>query len=144
MNIKPVLTFKTSMGSQYWLDEKGRSQRLKSFHPGHGVENQGLQEPYDHIFFVNNSDADYLDLATNHRGNWRMIFRKGKIAIITIGSDNKLSIISGPFDFSYKPKLGLAPIEIKELEYKESVQGYFVKDSFHIGNEIVKLKYLNQ
>lgn len=143
LSIKPILTFNTSKGSQYWLDDKGRSQRFKSYHPEHGVKSQGLQSPFDHVIFVENSDADFIDIATTKHKKWSMIIRKGKVLIGSLEEDNKLRILSGPFDFSYEPRLGLAPIEIKKLEYKETIEGYIVKGSFHIGNKIVDLKYLN-
>jgi hypothetical protein len=141
--IKPILTFKTSKGSQYWLDEKGRSQRNKSYHPEHGIMDQGLKDPYGNIIFVNYTDARHLEHGTTHRGKRRMIIRKGKIGIVSLGSDRKFHFVSGPFDFSYKPRLGFSPIEIEKLRYSENINGYYVKGKYHFGNKIVQLEYLS-
>ncbi len=138
---QPILTFKTSKGSQYWLDEYGRSQRFKSYHPNHGVDNQGIREPYNHVIFVSNEHAHTLDLAADYKGKWWMIIRKSTICIVAYDSEKQLRMIAGPFDFSFEPKLKLAPIEIKNLIYADSIQGYYVQGYFHIGNEIVELEY---
>jgi hypothetical protein len=141
--IKPILTFKTSKGSQYWLDEKGHSQRNKSYHPEHGVKDQGLKNPYDNVIFVNYMDAHHLVHGTTHRGKLRMIIRKGKVGIVSLGSDHKLHFVSGPFDFSYEPRHGLSPIEIEYLKYSDTIKGYYVKGKYHIGNRIVELEYFD-
>lgn len=141
--INPILTFKTSKGSQYWLDKNGRSQRNKSYHPNHGFEDQGLKNPYDNVIFVNNSDASHLAYATVHKGTWWMIIRNGKVGIITLGASNSLQIVSGLFNYRNKPLLGFAPIEIQKLKYAKNIKGYYVQGKFHIGNKIVEMEYLD-
>jgi hypothetical protein len=141
--IKPILTFRTSKGSQYWLDERGRCQRNKSYHPEHGVKDQGLKNPYENVIFINYIDAHHLEQGRTHRGKLRMIIRKGKVGILVLRSDHKLHFISGPFDLSYQPRLYFSPIEIEELKYSDSINGYYVKGKYHIGNKIVELQYLD-
>lgn len=142
--IKPVVTFKTAKGSQYWVDEKGRSQRYKSYHPEHGTQDQGLKNPYRHIIFVDNTDADYLVLAAGGRKKKRMVIWKGKIGIVSLRSDDKYYLVSGLFPYSDKPRIGFAPIEFNLLEYSSKIQGYYVQRNFHIGNKIVEMNYLNR
>lgn len=142
--IQPMLTFKTSKGSQYWVDEKGRSQRYKSYHPEHGVKDQGLKEPYGNVIFVNYIDAHYLEHGITHRGKRRLIIRKGKVGIVSVGSDRKFHYVAGPFDYSHKPILGFSPIEIEELKYSNSINGYYVKGKYHFGNKIVELEHFHQ
>lgn len=141
--IKPVLTFKTAKGSQYWVDENGRSQRYKHDHPNYAVSNPGWKEPFNHVIYVKNSDAHHIDLAADHRSNWWMIICQGKVGILSFHSDNKMQLLSGPFDCSFNPQIGLAPIEIEKLTYAPNIQGFYVQGGFHIGNEIVALKYLD-
>jgi hypothetical protein len=141
LSINPIITFITSKGSRYWLDEIGRSQRYKGYYPENSVDT-GLQEIFDYVIYVDDADASHLANATDHRGPWRMVIFNSEVTIFSLDSRNRYYIIAGPFDIRYEPDLGLAPIEIKKLKYDENIDGYIVKGAYHIGNKIVKLDYL--
>ena len=142
--IKPVLTFKTSKGSQYWMDKRGRSQRYKSYHPEHGITDQGLQAIFHYVIFVDNRDASRLVAATFKYHKWRMFIRNDQIGILSLGSNKKYKLVSGPFDFSHQPTIGFAPIEFQQTEYSNGFQGYIIKGNIHVGNQIVAVRYLNR
>lgn len=141
--INPVLTFKTSRGSQYWMDKRGRSQRYKSYHPEHGYADQGMQDIFHYVIFVDNQDAIRLVSATSRYDKWRVFIRKGKVGIFSLVSNRRYKLVSGPFNFSKQPVVGFAPIEFQQTEYSSSIDGYIVKSKIHFGNRIVAVKYLN-
>lgn len=142
--IQPVLTFKTSRGSQYWVDKDGRSQRFKSYHPEHGVNDRGLKSLYQHIIFVNNADADQLLKAGSRGRRWQMIIKKGTVGIVALGTNNKYQLVTALYPYVTRPQIGFAPIEFNILRYSGELQGYFPQKNVHIGNEIVAIKYLNR
>jgi hypothetical protein len=142
--IKPVLTFKTSKGSQYWMDKKGRSQRYKTYHPEHGYVDQGMQDIFHHVIFVDNKDASRLVAATYRHNKWRMFIRRGQVGILSFDSEQKYKLVSGPFDFSHQPAVGFAPIEFQQSENSSRIQGQIVNSKIHVGNRIVTVRYLNR
>ncbi|MBB6447440.1 hypothetical protein [Bacillus benzoevorans] len=142
--IKPVLTFKTAKGSQYWVDERGRSQRYKSYHPEHGMNDQGLKNPYRHIIFVDNTNASHLVSAADSHNKYWMIIRKGKIGIVALSSEHQYHLVSGLFPYSDQPHIGFAPIEFNILKHSSKIQGYYLQKNFHIGNKIVEWKFVDE
>ena len=142
--IKPVLTFKTSRGSQYWMDKRGRSQRYKSYHPEHGYADQGMQDIFQYVIFVDDQDASRLASATFKYNKWTMFIRKGQVGIISFTSDKRYKLVSGPFDYSDQPAIGFAPIEFQQQEYSSSIRSYVIKSRIHIGNRITAVKYLKR
>lgn len=118
---KPEVTFTTSKGSKYTVNEEGGTIRDKAPHdePGHeGTE--GLQSPSSKTYYVTKDAADKLSevhAESGRDGESHVIadIGNGKIAV---GLDSADPARHGKFigrtavEYSTEPKVGLHPIEV--------------------------------
>jgi len=142
LDIKPVLTFETSKGSRYWVDAEGKTQRLKSYHPEHGIEDQGMKGVYPHCIYVDSDDAYKLAVVTSTRPIW-LFLMDGKVGFVSMKEAiTQLEVICGPFNYEQEPRVGLSPIEIQELKQHKGTGADVVQGKYHIGNKIVDVKWL--
>jgi hypothetical protein len=140
---KPVFKFKTKKGSQYRISKDGESQRNKSYHPEHGVEDQGVKRLYKYAYYLDTNDATDIAVATKTVSPFWIVVNQNvnQIGVITV-NDGKAKFVTGPFDFEREPHIGISPIELEDLVYHEQIQAYYCRGYSHVGNSIVEVEVL--
>jgi hypothetical protein len=125
--------FTTSKGSTYQLHENGTTTRNKSYHPEHGVKDQGVQPQSEATFYVSSADAmklgeiqalggpaRILAQPTSVTGHWGVKYLEGPSA----GKFERRTVVK----VETEPAVGLTPVEI----FKGGAR-------VHFGNEITSI-----
>ena len=137
---EPTLTFQTSKGSTYKVYEDGTTVRNKTLHAGHDPKDVGIKERSELTVYVNPNDAGEIggwgQLLTGVKGR-RIVLVGDKIYRTSINpKTGKRGRDGPPIDIvSYSPRLGLAPVELREPS--QSVPGGWRWN--HPGNEITSM-----
>ena len=125
-----LTTFTTSKGSTYTVNKGNKTTRNKSYHPEHGIEDQGIQPKSNRTFYVDKNDVNKLDIVQTKGGF--------KTTIDFIDDNNAaVKFVTGPNAGKFikdtnvvikdTPEVGLIPVEL------------FNKDRIHFGNEIIEV-----
>lgn len=114
--LRPLKTFKTSMGSEYTLYPDGGTVRVKSLHPGHPATDVGVKEKSQKTFFIRPEDHRILDLAqaTPPSGvNIIAEYAPGEIGVKSVGGKNDGKFYQGTIvKYFDAPEIGLMPLEV--------------------------------
>lgn len=108
------ITFKTSKGSSYTVEENGATTRNKKYRPEHGESEQGPQPTSEKTYYVSKEDVDKLSLFQT-QGDSKSIyeFPDGRIGVIYNSGKNKGKIESrSVVTPKTEPGIGLTPVEL--------------------------------
>lgn len=112
--IEDKITFKTSKGSSYTVEENGSTTRNKKYRPEHGKAEQGHQPTSEKTYYVSKEDVDKLSLFQT-QGDSKSIyeFPDGRIGVLYNSGKNKGKIESrSVVTPKTEPGIGLTPVEL--------------------------------
>jgi hypothetical protein len=122
--------YRTAKGSVYQVHEDGTTTRFKTYHPEHGVADQGLQPRSEATVYVNAEDVNKLGefqaigptkaVAPLGDGRWGVKYLEGKDA----GKFEARTVVTP----ETKPAVGLTPVEVFDSGKQ-----------VHFGNEITEV-----
>lgn len=139
-NKKIKAVFETSRGSIYYLDEDGGTTRFKSFHTGHGKEEQGWKSTSKNTLCINKTDAIKIGEATINKTGFVILEEThNSFSLYLVYRDRRTGEIKPDFvnvDFQGRPEIGLCPLELHNLE--ELPEGLYNPSDVHPGNPIVE------
>lgn len=136
--------FQTSKGSEYAVNDDGTTVRNKSFHPEHGVKDQGLKPRSEKTLYVEKPEDAAALSSAGLQGlgphGARVVIKNGKASLLTWNiKENRWGISPGSRDIAVtaEPQLGYAPLEL--WKKTDDIPGYEAYSNMHAGNAITRL-----
>lgn len=133
--------FKTSKGSMYFGDAKGKTLRFKTPHIGHNPSDVGWKKPSDQTIYVNTKDAMEIAKGINYFNRW--------LVFTTNDSEEKrlvyIELINGQpkkirnIEYTTIPAIGLSPIEMSDGVNAYVPSFITFPNKLHVGNEITEI-----
>ncbi len=125
------ITFETSKGSVYQVNENGTTTRDKKYRPEHGPKEQGIQPVSEKTLYVDKDQLNKLSVfATQGDGGKKMFpYPDGRLGVMYTSGPNKGKVLADSLITpKTKPEKGLYPLELWDKGEK-----------VHFGNEITKI-----
>lgn len=132
---KPVVAFRTEKGSTYTVHEDGTTTRVKSYHPEHGVKDQGEQPRSRRTVYVDPKEAQRLALPEG--GDWYLQISPDGISVVRISKDGTIGKPIETVAYSETPQIGMAPVELFGMITHPD--GRVAYNTLHLGNKISHL-----